>query len=146
MPLLTDEIREKMPALYATDGQKDAAVALVKYFTPNSFWTWYAIEAAAVIAVAGSELHVSLADALRLYDLREIGERKGAAKLLDVRFYGLVDGQYTELGYFSLAELSSQTGPHGVAIERDEYFEPTAVGKLMDDIRAAWMVAVRDNW
>lgn len=37
-------------------------------------------------------------------------------------FYGLVDGQEKEWGYFSLKELESITGPAGLKIERDRYF------------------------
>lgn len=37
-------------------------------------------------------------------------------------FFGLVDGFEKEFGYFSLSELESIDGPHGVGIERDLYF------------------------
>jgi len=43
MKLLTKEIREKLPALYKTDGKPDQ-MAIVKFFTPDSSWTWYAVE------------------------------------------------------------------------------------------------------
>lgn len=43
--LLTQELRERLPGLYATDETPMAEkVALVKYFTPWSNWTWYALE------------------------------------------------------------------------------------------------------
>jgi len=42
--LLPKSILEKLPNLYETDGQGDAAVAQVKFFTPDSQWTWYATE------------------------------------------------------------------------------------------------------
>jgi hypothetical protein len=45
------------------------------------------------------------------------------------RFFGLVDGQFKELGYFSLSELESATGPMGFHIERDLHWKPT---KLRD--------------
>jgi hypothetical protein len=38
-------------------------------------------------------------------------------------FFGLVKGFETELGYFSLNELESVTGPYGLKIERDIHFE-----------------------
>ena len=38
------------------------------------------------------------------------------------RFFGLVDGNEKEWGYFSLKELQSITGPVGLKIERDLYF------------------------
>ena len=46
------------------------------------------------------------------------------------RFFGLVDGQFKELGYFLLSELMSVTGPGGLRIERDLYFKPTKVKDL----------------
>jgi hypothetical protein len=42
--LMTDEIREKLPELYANEEIGLDAIAPVKYFTPDSSWTWYATE------------------------------------------------------------------------------------------------------
>jgi hypothetical protein len=42
MKLLTQEIEKKLPALGSTDGT-DADV-IVKFFTPDSSWTWFATE------------------------------------------------------------------------------------------------------
>ena len=39
-------------------------------------------------------------------------------------FFGKVIGFETELGYFSLTELKSITGPGGLKIERDLYWKP----------------------
>lgn len=44
MKLLTEEIKKKLPALYAQDGKGDKAIAYVKFFTPDSNWTWWATE------------------------------------------------------------------------------------------------------
>lgn len=43
MKLLTDELINKFPPLYATENEKDPMV-LCKFFTPDSSWSWYAIE------------------------------------------------------------------------------------------------------
>jgi hypothetical protein len=43
MELLTPELRAQLPPLYAQDGSPDA-IAYVKFFVPNSNWTWYASE------------------------------------------------------------------------------------------------------
>ncbi len=43
MDLLTNEIRVRLPQLYATQTETDP-VAQVKFFTPWSNWTWYATE------------------------------------------------------------------------------------------------------
>lgn len=45
-------------------------------------------------------------------------------------FFGLVHGFEKEWGYFSLKELESVTGPYGLKIERDLYFEPTKIKEL----------------
>jgi len=45
-------------------------------------------------------------------------------------FFGLVVGLDTELGYFSLKELSEVTGPGGLKIERDLYFTPKPLSEL----------------
>lgn len=46
-------------------------------------------------------------------------------------FYGLVNGFESELGYFSLSELSSLR-VKGLPIERDLYFKPTPLSKLKE--------------
>ncbi|PRM99509.1 DUF2958 domain-containing protein [Aliarcobacter cryaerophilus] len=45
MKLLSDEQAEKLPPLYATENiaTKDKIVK-IKFFTPDSNWTWYAVE------------------------------------------------------------------------------------------------------
>lgn len=45
-------------------------------------------------------------------------------------FFGLTVGFERELGYFTLSELESVTGPAGLKIERDRSFPPTALGQL----------------
>lgn len=45
MRLLTKEIREKLPPLYATEKiPAPEKVCVVKYFQPWGSWTWYAVE------------------------------------------------------------------------------------------------------
>ena len=41
MKLLTKEIRKKLPPLYSQDGKDGKSVAHVKFFTPDSNWTFY---------------------------------------------------------------------------------------------------------
>lgn len=43
MQLLTDEIKNNLPALYAQDKEKDPII-YVKFFDPTGSWTWYATE------------------------------------------------------------------------------------------------------
>ncbi len=45
MKLLTKAIERKLPTLYATEGKHTTEKkAIVKFFTPDSSWTWYAVE------------------------------------------------------------------------------------------------------
>jgi hypothetical protein len=99
MKLLTREIRKKLPPLYSQDGKGGKAVALVKYFTPSSSWTWYGVE----------------------FD----GEDT---------FFGLVDGHFKELGYFSLKELEEVRGPMGLPIERDLYWRPKTLEEIAPEM------------
>ena len=41
--LLPDDVAATLPALYATQHEADP-IARVKFFTPDSSWTWYATE------------------------------------------------------------------------------------------------------
>ena len=99
MKLMTQEVRKKLPALYAQDGKGGDAVVNVKFFTPDSSWTWYATE----------------------FD----GENL---------FFGLVDGQERELGYFSLAELQKARGPMGLPIERDLHWKPKTLREIAPEM------------
>ena len=42
--LLPEEIANTLPPLNSTNGQGMNALARVKFFTPDSCWTWYAVE------------------------------------------------------------------------------------------------------
>lgn len=48
--------------------------------------------------------------------------------------FGFVDGDFPELGYFSLAELKANHGKLGCPIERDYYFEPIKLSELRKKI------------
>ena len=43
MELLTEEIRSRLPPLYSCESESDPLIR-AKFFTPDSNWTWYAIE------------------------------------------------------------------------------------------------------
>lgn len=44
MELLPEEVQAKLPPLYSQEEKGMDAVAQVKYFTPDSNWTWWATE------------------------------------------------------------------------------------------------------
>lgn len=45
-------------------------------------------------------------------------------------FFGFVDGDFPELGYFSRSELQQARGKLGLPIERDRYFKPCRLSEL----------------
>jgi len=49
------------------------------------------------------------------------------------RFFGLVYGHETELGYFSLSELETVRGFGGLGIERDLHFEPKTLREVRQE-------------
>jgi exonuclease III len=108
MKLLTDEIRQTLPALYSQDGKGSKAVAYVKFFTPDSNWTWYAAEGEPVRDDSGAEV--------------------------DFQFFGLVDGFEKELGYFNLSELEQARGPLNLPIERDLYWTPKTLKQIAPEM------------
>lgn len=109
MKLLTKEIKNKIPKLFSQDGKGQDAIAYVKFFTPDSSWTWYATEGEAQFDDQGNEV--------------------------DFLFFGLVYGHEKELGYFTLKELENARGPRGLNIERDMYFEPAPLKECEDPCR-----------
>ena len=93
MKLLTQEIKKTLPALYSQDEVADP-IAIVKYFTPDSSWTWLILE--------GSE--------------QENGDWMFFCKAIS---HLCPEG---ELGYVMLSELEQIKGPLGLSVERDLYW------------------------
>ena len=104
MKLLTREICENIPDLSSPDNKGGKAVIYVKFFTPDSNWTWYVLQGEPVLDSFGSEI--------------------------DFKFFGLVDGFEKELGYFCLSELEAVRGPMGLPIERDLYWAPRTLEQI----------------
>jgi hypothetical protein len=48
----------------------------------------------------------------------------------DYEFFGIVDGEDKEYGYFTLSELQSFRGHWGLTVERDIYFKPTEIRNI----------------
>lgn len=48
----------------------------------------------------------------------------------DYAFFGIVDGEDKEYGYFTLSELQSLRGHWGLTVERDIYFKPTEIRNI----------------
>jgi hypothetical protein len=109
--LLDEESRKKLPPLYSGETRGLDALGHVKFFTPDSNWTWYASEGSPV-------------DEDGYYDTDK--------PKVDFLFFGLVSGFEIEFGYFSLSELQSVRGGLNLPVERDLYFEPKTLRELQE--------------
>jgi hypothetical protein len=107
MELLTEELKKQLPPLYSQEHVKDPMV-ICKFFHPLSPWTWYAYEG-------------SLVDADGYYDTDK--------EKVDFLFFGWVNGDFPELGYFSLSEMQ-EVKVMGLGIERDEHFTPKKLSEV----------------
>ena len=88
MKLLTQELKQKLPALYYQETEIDQIV-VCKFFDPTDSWSWYAIEGSPV---------------------DEDGFYNAGKEKVGFLFFGYVAGVEPELGYFSLKELETKTG------------------------------------
>jgi Protein of unknown function (DUF2958) len=50
-------------------------------------------------------------------------------------FFGFVDGDFPELGYFSLQELTEHRDMLGLPIERDRFFQPCRLSELREKLK-----------
>jgi len=107
MMLLTKEIKKKMPKLYANDAKEPCDIPVICKF----FTPW-----------SGWTWWVTE------------GEEQEDGDWL---FFGLVQGMETELGYFTLNELASVTGPGGLKIERDRNPSTTTLEEAQQAARSA---------
>jgi hypothetical protein len=103
MKLITRELEKKLPDIGKSTPKGDP-ICLVKLFNPCGAGTWWIAE-----KEKGGDL---------LYGIAEIFER--------------------EIGYFSLSELEALQCPGSIGglrftlpVERDLYFEPTPMSKIM---------------
>ena len=113
MKLLTQEDLAKLqaqdphhPSGPGRELPTEQLMVIVKFFTPDANWTWYAVSASQ-------------------------DETSG-----DVQFFGYVDGNFPELGYFWLSELESVRGSLGLPIERDLYWQPRLLANVMRKVEA----------
>jgi len=95
MKLLTKEIEKKLPGVRVIANDPDP-VCFVKFFTPDSSWTWY--------VVAGQK--------------QEDGDWVFTGKVIS---YLCPDGEY---GDFFFSQLQRVRGALGLPVERDRFFEP----------------------
>lgn len=99
MKLLTKDLREKLPALYATENQsEDEKQVVCKFFDPCGRGTWFVIE-------------FDGEDTLFCWCKSPLGE------------------DCDELGYASLSELASVRNRSGLGIERDLHWTPCSLAE-----------------
>ena len=79
MKLLTAGLRRKLPPLYAVDRGTAEPIAQVKFFTPWTSWTWYAME------FDGEDIFFGLVDGIELefgyFSLSELESIRGPGGL-----------------------------------------------------------------
>ncbi len=75
MELLPKSIRETLPELYANEEIGLAAQAMVKFFTPDSNWTWYGSEFDGEDTFFG--LVIGFVPELGYFSLSELTEARG---------------------------------------------------------------------
>jgi hypothetical protein len=120
MKLLTKAIVKSLPALYSQEKVDDPKVVL-KFFTPWSNWTWYVTEGSQVCGECG------------MYDCTDPAHTPTPR---DWMFFGLVEGQETEMGYVTLGELEGIRGPAGLKVERDMWWTPVPLSEVRKKIEA----------
>lgn len=108
MKLLTKQIRQKLPPLYAQEDKGGKAIVHLKLFTPDGSFTWYLTEGSPIMDDRGKEV--------------------------DFHFFGLVDGLEKELGYVALSELQNVRGPLGLPMERDLWWEPKTLEEIAPEM------------
>jgi hypothetical protein len=96
MELMPQEIAAQLPALGSQEELGEDARVVVKYFTPDSGWTWFVAE--------GSPVGEG--------DWELFGLVKSPME---------PEGEY---GSFMLSELKSVRGPAGLPVERDLFWRP----------------------
>ena len=105
MMLLRKSDRKALPGMNETEGELQDKTAVLKFFTPDANYTFFAIE----------------------FD-PETEEFFGYV----YAGFGPGTGEYT---YFTLDQLKTQRGRFGLPIERDKWFRPMTMEKALETER-----------
>ena len=124
--LLTKELLQEIPPLYANEEEADPVV-VCKFFLPGTDWTWYVIE--------GSTRELDGCGWGHNCNHRPLTEYDPAKD--DILFFGYVVGDFPELGYFSFSELTGLRGSVPLRIERDLSFTPRRLSEVKKQRAAA---------
>ena len=116
MKLLTRKLRQQLLPLYSQEEVEDPMV-WVRFFTPDSSWSWYATEGSPV-------------------DENGMMIPPGSSTpQADYLFFGLVVGLEEELGYFSRAELQAARGHSGYPLSGISRSNPVPLSKVVSGER-----------
>jgi len=96
MPLLSDKDIEQLPALYATEDDKDP-LCQIKLFTPDSNWTWFIIEIDDKERVTCFGYVVGLESELGYFNLDELESIRGPLGLKIERDTGFTPIKLSEV-------------------------------------------------
>src|SRR5512134_3909360 len=125
MKLLPKELLQQIPPVRSQDEVDDPPV-VGKFFMPASRWTWYVIE--------GSTRNPNGCGWGEGCEHQPLTEYDPARD--DVLFFGYVVGDFPELGYFTLSELTGLRGPLGLRVERDLSFKPCRLSDVKKQLAA----------
>jgi hypothetical protein len=131
-PLLDQESREKLPKLYEMEEKGMDAQAVVKFFTPDSNWTWYATEFDGEDIFFG--LVIGLEIELGYFSLSELETAKGALGLPIERDLHFEPRTLKELKEFHERERSGSP----TIIDQEVKRQVIAKARLFSDKLAQW--------
>lgn len=110
--LFPPDVMLSVPALYSAEKEDDPQV-VCKFFALLTHWSWFVLDGSPVDEDG---------------EVIQPGENKTPC---DYLFFGLVHGDYEELGYFHLSELLSlRLGGIVPLVQRDEYFESCLLSQV----------------
>lgn len=125
MQLFTQELLRKIPPLYSQENVPDP-MCRAKFVMPDGAFTWWVIEGS-TREKEGCGFGVNC-------NHRPLAEYDPDRD--DVLFFGYVRGLESELGYFTLSELTAVRGMLRLPVERDQHFTPRKLSTVKTEVRA----------
>jgi hypothetical protein len=108
LKLLTQEIRKKLPPLYAQENEGSKAIAYLKLFAPGSSFAWYVVEGSPVTDDTGNEL--------------------------DIEFFALVEKPFKDIAYVALSEIERVGDSLGLPIELELHWQPKSLEQIAPEL------------
>jgi hypothetical protein len=108
LKLLPYAIRENLPILGSRRGMGSNAKVLTRWVTPDGSCAWYITEGSA--------------------------RRDPEGRAVDYLLFGLVVGEGKQLDYFWLSDLVAGRGPTGLPVERDPHWRPKTLAEIAPEM------------